>query len=118
MASFFDTIKLGPPDSIFKIKERYNADPDSSKLDCGVGAYRDALGKPYVLSVVKKVEQSIVNDPKVDKEYLSIAGDATFIKYTAEFLFGSNDKGIKSDQICTVQSISGTGALRLGAELL
>jgi len=40
----------------------------------GVGAYRDDAGKPFVFPIVKKVEQEIVNDKSLDKEYAPIDG--------------------------------------------
>lgn len=71
----FSAVKLGPPDAIFLVKEKYNADPDPSKLDVGIGAYRDASGKPYVLNVVQKAEYMLVEDSSQNKEYLGIAGN-------------------------------------------
>ena len=53
--SFFQSVTLAPPDPIFQITASYKADPDQSKINLGVGAYRDDDGKPWVLPVVKKV---------------------------------------------------------------
>jgi aspartate/tyrosine/aromatic aminotransferase len=46
---------MGPPDAILGITEAYKKDPNPKKVNLGAGAYRDDLGKPYVLPVVKKV---------------------------------------------------------------
>lgn len=48
-------VPLGPPDAILGITEAFKADKASSKVNLGVGAYRDDQGKPYVLECVKKV---------------------------------------------------------------
>jgi aspartate/tyrosine/aromatic aminotransferase len=61
----------------------YKKDTSTSKVNLGVGAYRDSQGKPYVFSIVKKVEQEIVTDiaeGRLDKEYNPIEGDAEFLK--------------------------------------
>lgn len=48
-------VPLGPPDAILGITEAFKADKSPSKVNLGVGAYRDDQGKPYVLECVKKV---------------------------------------------------------------
>lgn len=54
----------------------------------------------------------------VDKEYLPIDGLACLKKVSQELVFGSDFSAIKEDRIASVQSISGTGALRLAAEFI
>ena len=44
-------------DNIFAIKLAYLADTDASKIDVGVGAYRDDSGKPVVMRAVQKAEK-------------------------------------------------------------
>ncbi|KAK2441659.1 aspartate aminotransferase P2, mitochondrial [Trifolium repens] len=65
-----------------------------------------------------------------DKKYLPIEGIAAFNKATAELLLGADNPAIKQQILCsefrkynclavaTVQGISGTGSLRLGATLI
>jgi hypothetical protein len=45
----------------------FKADPSPSKLNLGVGAYRDEEGQPYVLSAVKKAEMRLVTNPSENK---------------------------------------------------
>jgi len=71
----FEHVKEGPPDAIFLVKQQYQADPSEMRLDVGIGAYRDANGKPYVLDVVRKAEALIAADKSRNKEYLAISGD-------------------------------------------
>lgn len=51
----WNAVPLGPPDAILGITEAFKADASPSKVNLGVGAYRDDQGKPYVLECVKKV---------------------------------------------------------------
>lgn len=46
---------MGPPDPILGVTEAFKKDEHSKKINLGVGAYRDACGKPYVLPSVRKV---------------------------------------------------------------
>mgnify|MGYP000023057609 FL=1 len=84
----------------------------------GVGAYRTDEGKPYYFPVVRKAEERILADPTANKEYLPIDGLPKFRELASKFLLGDDHPAIVEKRVCTVQSLSGTGALRLGAEFI
>jgi len=71
-------LTLAPADPILGTALAYKADPAQTKMNLGIGAYRDDNEKPYVFNVVRKVEQEIINDKSLDKEYLPIDGLAAF----------------------------------------
>jgi hypothetical protein len=50
-----DTVPQAPEDPLFGLMAAFRRDTDSSKVDLGIGAYRDNNAKPWVLPVVKKV---------------------------------------------------------------
>ncbi|CAN1828790.1 Aspartate aminotransferase, chloroplastic [Linum perenne] len=54
--SRFEAITMAPPDPILGVSEAFKADNDQKKLNLGVGAYRTEELQPYVLDVVKKAE--------------------------------------------------------------
>lgn len=54
-ASVWSKVQKGPEDPILGINIAFNKDTHPSKINLGVGAYRDDNGKPFVLSCVKKV---------------------------------------------------------------
>ena len=47
------------------------------------------------------------------QEYLGIAGNPDFCKLSAKLAFGANSKALKEGRAATVQSLSGTGSLRV-----
>jgi aspartate/tyrosine/aromatic aminotransferase len=53
-----------------------------------------------------------------NKEYQPITGVAQFNKLSAQLILGANSVAIKESRVTTVQALSGTGALRVGAEFL
>lgn len=63
----FGHVKMAPPDPILGTAVAYRNDPDSNKINLGIGAYRDDTGAPYVFQIVRKVEQEILSDKKLDK---------------------------------------------------
>ena len=83
-----------------------------------MGAYRTDEGKPYYFPVVRKAEEIILADTTNNKEYLPIDGLPKFRELASKFLLGDDHPAIVEKRVCTVQSLSGTGALRLGAEFL
>ncbi|KAH9247234.1 hypothetical protein BASA81_015177 [Batrachochytrium salamandrivorans] len=117
----FDSVQQGPADPILGISQAFKRETRADKIDGGVGAFRTEQGQPLVLEVVKQAERQVLDElvsGKRNIEYLGQAGDETFTKATKQFLFGADAKSIVNDTICTVQSLSGTGALRLGGEFL
>ncbi|KAI5122083.1 hypothetical protein M0805_006065 [Coniferiporia weirii] len=111
-------VALAPPDSIFKLTAAYKADTFPQKINLGVGAYRDDDGKPWVLPVVRKAEQILLNDPTLDHEYLPITGLSEYTSAAARLLFGADSVAIKEGRVASVQTISGTGANHLAALFL
>ncbi|KAI2662410.1 Aspartate aminotransferase, mitochondrial [Labeo rohita] len=115
--SWWTEVQMGPPDPILGVTEAFKRDTNSKKMNLGVGAYRDDNGKPYVLSCVRKAEALIASN-MLDKEYLPIGGLGEFSKACAELALGPDNEVLKSKRSITVQTISGTGSLRVGANFL
>ncbi|RKP20874.1 putative aspartate aminotransferase [Rozella allomycis CSF55] len=105
-------VPRGPPDAIIGITEAFNNDKNPSRMNLGVGAYRDDDGKPYVLSSVKKAENIISS---MNKEYAGIAGVEDFTRASVRLAYKDS---VNLKNVAVVQSISGTGALRIGGEFL
>lgn len=116
--SVFGHVVRAPEDPILGVTVAYNKDTSPMKVNLGVGAYRTEEGKPLVLNVVRRAEQMLVNDTSRVKEYLSITGLADFNKRSAELIFGADSPALQENRVTTVQCLSGTGSLRVGAEFL
>lgn len=114
--SWFSAVQMGPPDAILGVTEAYKRDTNPKKINLGVGAYRDDNGKPYLLPTVLKAEE-IITKNKLDKEYSAIGGNADFCKLSCQLALGDSPL-IGAGATATVQSISGTGALRIGGAFL
>lgn len=115
--SWFANVEMGPPDAILGVTESFKADSNPRKINLGVGAYRDNEGKPYVLPSVRKAEAELMSQ-NLDKEYAGIAGIPEFTAVAAKLAFSDDSVVLKEKRNATVQSVSGTGALRTGSEFL
>lgn len=118
VSSPFQDISVAPPNAIFLTKANYLKDSHPDKLDLGIGAYRTDEGKPFVLSVVKKAEQLILSDSSRTKEYLPIGGMPELIKLSQNLILGNTSKAIADQRVAGIQTLSGTGALRVLCEFL
>lgn len=113
--SYFDNVAKLPEDPILGLSIAFAADPRPHKVNLGVGAYRDAEGKPYVLSCVRKAEQ-ILLEKQLNKEYLPIKGDPDFLQTSVKLIFGESQRS--NAELFSIQALGGTGALRLGGDFL
>jgi aspartate aminotransferase len=116
-SGWFNNVTMGPPDAILGVTEAFKRDNNQKKINLGVGAYRDDQGKPFVLPSVRSAEEQIISS-KMDHEYAGIIGLPEFTANAAKLAFGEDSPIIKAKRNATVQSISGTGALRIGSEFL
>jgi aspartate aminotransferase len=106
---------MGPPDAILGIAGAFKASTDPRKVNVCVGAYRDAEGKPWVLPSVREAEKIMMASTTENKEYLSIEGDADFVTKALTFAYGAD---APLDMLAGVQTLSGTGACRVGGTFL
>ena len=111
-----ETLTRVPPDPILGVSAAFQKDDSSDKVDLGVGVYKDEAGKTPVPRAVKRAEQEMLA-AQVTKTYLSPIGNPGFNAQVAALTLGSDLAGRKAD-LALAQTPGGSGALRLGAELL
>jgi aspartate aminotransferase len=110
-------VPQAPPDPVLGFTEAFKADTSPDKLNLGVGAYRTEELQPYVLNVVRKAEERMLAANE-NKEYLPIEGLAQFRKATVELLFGNDSPAVREGRVATLQALSGTGSLAVGAQFI
>lgn len=113
----FENIHAAPADPILGLGEAFKADNRSNKINLGIGVYKDAKGNTPIMKAVKAAEQRLL-DVETSKNYLAIDGVADFNARTQVLLFGESSPIIKNQRAKTVQSLGGTGALRIAAEFI
>ncbi len=114
-SNYLSGVPHGPPDAILGIAEAFKTCTDTRKVNVCVGAYRDSTGKPWILPSVRKAEERLLSDDAFNKEYAPIAGDATYVNLALKFAYG---KDANLSNVAGVQSLSGTGACRIGGHFL
>lgn len=117
LPSLFAAVEMAPRDPILGVTEGFNADKNPAKVNLGVGVYSDDNGKVPLLECVKKAE-AIMLEKYAPRTYLPIDGLAAYDKAVQELVFGADSAVIQEKRAITAQAIGGTGALKLGADLL
>ncbi|MCI5763379.1 amino acid aminotransferase [Actinobacillus porcinus] len=113
----FKNIKAAPADPILGLGEAFKAETRSPKVNLGIGVYKDAQGNTPIMKAVKQAEGRLF-ELETTKNYLAIDGVAEFNARTKELLFGKESDIVKNARAKTVQSLGGTGALRIAAEFV
>ena len=90
--SIFENVSLAPPDKILGLAADFRADPHPNKVSLIVGAYRTEEGAPYVLPVVRKVENAIAADKALNHEYLPIGGMPELCRAAVKLALGKFKK--------------------------
>jgi aspartate/tyrosine/aromatic aminotransferase len=117
ITSAFDNIENCPVDPIIEIFSEYYKCQDPNKMNLTVGSYRDENLQPVVFNCVREAENKLFSD-KFSREYLSPTGDEEFNKLTQKIIFPEGHPVYQNNQILTVQSISGSGGIRLAGEFI
>lgn len=117
MRTPFAEVPLAPRDPILGLTEAFQADTRPTKVNLGVGVYTDESGKLPLLGAVREAERLRVEQMPA-RGYLPIDGLATYDRAVQSLLFGADSDLITQGRVCTAQAIGGTGALRIGADLL
>lgn len=110
----FETLQPPPPDKIMALSAAFRADPRGDKLDLGVGVYKDEAGETVIMRAVKEAERRLLAS-QTTKTYLSPAGDEGFNRALAELALGA---GAPHDRLAVVQTVGGSGAVRLLSDLI
>jgi len=115
--SLFNAVEMAPRDPILGLTEQFVADPNPKKVNLGVGVYYDDNGKLPLLACVQKAEEKMMA-AHAARGYLPIDGIAAYDAAIKSLVFGAESEPVKSGRVATVQSLGGTGGLRIGADFL
>jgi len=118
MTSLLGNVNAAPAIEVFAVNKGYLDDVHPQKVNLSIGAYRQDDGTPWVLPVVKKVEQQIAQDNTINHEYLPVLGMEAVSSAATKMLLGADHPALAEGRAFGVQGLSGTGDLRVGAEYL
>ncbi|MEH3078750.1 MAG: aromatic amino acid transaminase [Quadrisphaera sp.] len=107
-------LRPSPPDPVWSLVARAAADRRPGALDLTVGVYRDDDGRVPVMEAVARATDRLAAR-RSSKAYQGLAGNGRFNAAMTSLLLGDPERVARAT---TVQTVAGTGALRLLAELV
>ena len=115
--SVFDVVEMAPDDPILGLNEAFKTDPRKEKVNLSIGVYCTEEGKVPLLKVVEQTEKKLA-EAGAPHTYLPISGIPAFTSGVQKLIFGPDSEVVKTKRAATVQSLGGTGALKVGADFL
>jgi len=112
--SLFSKVEELPRDPILGLTEAFVADKTPHRVNLGVGVYQDEHGKVPLLACVKLAEEAMLAKA-APHTYVPIDGYAHYNAAVAKMVFAES---CDLANVVTVQALGGTGALKLGAEMV
>ena len=110
----FQSLKEQPADKILALMQKYKEDPRESKIDLGVGVYKDAEGLTPVMRAVKAAEQQLW-ERETTKSYVGLVGDPQFSDVMVDLVLSDS---VARGNVAAAATPGGTGAVRQAFELL
>ena len=116
--SFFDAVELAPRDPILGLNEQFNADPNPAKVNLGVGVYYDDHGKLPLLKCVARSGTAACPKRRSRAAICRSTASPPTTRRCRILVFGAESDAVKEGRVATVQTLGGTGALKVGADFL
>jgi aromatic-amino-acid transaminase len=110
----FQSLKEQPADKILELVQKYKEDPRASKIDLGVGVYKNAEGLTPVMRAVKTAEQQLW-ERETTKSYVGLVGDPQFSDVMIDLVLSDS---VARGNVAAAATPGGTGAVRQAFELL
>ena len=104
-------------DPILGLNEQFIVDSRTNKVNLSIGVYSDDNGHLPLLKAVRAAEQQHFEGAS-PRGYLPIEGLASYNKAAQALLLGEDSPIIAQGRAVTVETIGGTGALKIGADFL
>ncbi|MCU1725221.1 aromatic amino acid transaminase [Pseudomonas sp. 5P_5.1_Bac1] len=105
-------------DPILSLMETFKTDPRANKVNLSIGLYYDAAGVVPQLAAVGEAEKRLADKPHEASLYLPMEGLAGYRQAIQNLLFGADHPAVTSGRVATVQTVGGSGALKVGADFL
>lgn len=110
----FSNLKAQPADKILALVQAYREDPRETKIDLGVGVYKNADGVTPVMRAVKAAEKQLW-EQETTKSYVALAGDPAFGDAMVSLVLGD---AVPRANVAAAATPGGTGAVRQAFELI
>ncbi|MCS3609795.1 amino acid aminotransferase [Erwinia rhapontici] len=114
----FQNVDAYAGDPILSLMETFKQDNRAHKVNLSIGLYYDAQGVIPQMRAVAAAEALLNAQPQSASLYLPMEGLPPYRSAVAPLLFGAEHPVLKAGRIATIQTLGGSGALKVGADFL
>ncbi|EMN5546388.1 aromatic amino acid transaminase [Enterobacter cloacae] len=114
----FQKVDAYAGDPILSLMERFKEDPRSDKVNLSIGLYYNEDSIIPQLKAVAEAEARLSAAPHGASLYLPMEGLNTYRNAIAPLLFGADHAVLAQKRVATIQTLGGSGALKVGADFL
>ncbi|MES2890055.1 MAG: amino acid aminotransferase [Pseudomonadota bacterium] len=113
----FQHVDPYPGDPILTLNESFGHDPRPNKINLSIGIYFDDAGRLPVMRAVQLAEAELA--PALGaRPYLPMEGLAAYREAVQTLLWGAQHEAVTSGRIATIQTLGGSGGLKVGGDFL
>jgi len=116
-SALFAAVEMAPRDPILGLTEAFNAETRPTKVNLGVGVYYDDNGKIPLLAAVRAAEKARI-EAAPPRGYQPIEGPVAYNQAVQRLVFGAESPLLSDGHTVTIQTLGGTGGLKVGADYL
>ena len=113
----FEHIQAYAGDPILTLNEAFGKDLRAHKINLSIGIYFDDAGKLPVMGAVREAESAMLSSIG-PRPYQPMEGAANYRLAVQHLLFGAQHEAVTRGRIATVQTIGGSGGLKVGGDFL
>ncbi|MCW7540048.1 aspartate/tyrosine/aromatic aminotransferase [Aquabacterium sp. A7-Y] len=104
-------------DPILTLNENFQKDPRPNKINLSIGVYFDDAGRLPVMGAVREAESSLLQQIGA-RPYQPMEGAANYRSAVQQLLFGADHEAVASGRVATLQTLGGSGGLKVGGDFL
>jgi aromatic-amino-acid transaminase len=105
-------------DPILSLMETFKTDPRAGKVNLSIGLYYDENGAIPQLQAIQQAYARIEGRRSVPSLYLPMEGYKPYRDAIGELLFGAGSEAVAAGRVASIQTLGGSGALKVGADFL
>ncbi|MEB5972258.1 amino acid aminotransferase [Pantoea dispersa] len=114
----FQNVDAYAGDPILSLMETFKQDPRDHKVNLSIGLYYNEAGIIPQLQAVAAAEERLQAQPHQASLYLPMEGLGPYRNAIAPLLFGKDHPMLQAGRITSIQTLGGSGALKVGADFL
>ena len=114
----FENVPEYAGDPILSLMEKFKTDPRTEKVNLSIGLYYNDDSIVPQLKSIQHAHQQLATQVEETRLYLPMEGLADYRQDIQDLLFGETHAAVQAKRIATIQTLGGSGALKVGADFL